>query len=1201
MRIGPGRQLDRFQVERLLGSGGGADTWAVRDLQGARYALKLPHPHVRLSERLLREGRLQSLMAHPNLLPVLEVLELAGRPALLMPLIEGPPLDALLALQRPGRAEALALLRGVVSGVTHAHAQGLVHRDLKPANVLLKPDGAGFTPVVADFGVAKPALPDGLRTGTGVMLGTPAYMAPEQLQDASRVDSRADLWSLGVLLYELLTGRLPFSAERLPELLRAWHAPLPLDGLDEEDAGLIAALLQVDPEARLPDGQTLLACLEALAAPPSPVDTLTEAARAWTPPPAPRLSLPDPPTDFVGRGAELTELSASLVAGPARLLTLTGPGGMGKTRLAIELARRSAAAWPGGVCFVDLSQAQDRADTLSALASALTLPPSADPVGQVGAALQARGRSLLVLDNLEQLLEAGVTALLEGWLEAAPALVLLATSRAPTRAAEERARPIRPLTPAEGEALFLQRARAARPDLQLGPEDVEALPRLLALLDGLPLAIELAAARCRSMRVAELIAHLDQRWRLLSSRSQALPARQRALRAALQGSWDLLDAEAQRALALLSVFEGGFSPEAAAAVLERDALDTHELLSELSELGLLQLHHGAAGPRGRLLFAVQRFAREQASAPGPAQLRHARFFAGLTLEERECQPEPYERLQPELGNLLLAARSAAAQGELSLAVEAARLAAQLAAGQGAPGATLAALDSLLSLPALPPEGRLRLGLARLSLLRVTGQYSEARACAEALLPLPMPPARRAELLVDAARFALHLLDVEACEACLDEAAPLAERLGDLWLLARLDRVRALLCLQVNDATSALPLSQRAAARAGQAGDPRLELDARVAESIVLQRLGRPSEASAPVQRSLALAQALRRPEQELYAQSALGDLAWATGDVAACRAGWEQSRALSARLGLTPALRLNQVNLAALDFRQGRLEEAERALQASLSEAEKPGSTLDSLGLLTNLGYLRHRLGRSEEGLPLLEQAAAGARGQELRRLMPILNWQASALTDIGRFAEAEAVLDESLALVDPAQAPLWAGAAQDTLGVLRWHQGHLEQAEAALRTALSLHEAARQPHYHAVALCHLGGLRGDLGALAEAEALADQALVLCRRADIPVVAGHALSLRGLLRARQGDHEDAQRWLERAEQRLTPSRDQPELLLHELRCAEAALARGALPLARAFLKGAALRVESLGWRPEAWLRRRLQALEAESLSDNRLS
>jgi serine/threonine-protein kinase len=255
-------------VEAFLAEGGMARLWRVRHVEsGVPGALKVSRSREpELLARVAREGRIQRAIRHPNVLAALDVVEVEGTPGLVLQLVEGG-LTLETELQR-GRLTGEALERavlGLLDGVEAAHRAGYIHRDLKPANVLLAEAPGGWAPRVADFGLARPEFepPEAKMTRAGFILGSAAYMAPEQARDAGSVDARADVWSLGVMIYEMVAGVPPFSGATLEEVLtqvsRARFRPL--DSLVPDVAArwqvAVEACLHVDPEMRAPDVATL--------------------------------------------------------------------------------------------------------------------------------------------------------------------------------------------------------------------------------------------------------------------------------------------------------------------------------------------------------------------------------------------------------------------------------------------------------------------------------------------------------------------------------------------------------------------------------------------------------------------------------------------------------------------------------------------------------------------------------------------------------------------------------------------------------------------------------------------------------------------------------------------------------------------------------------------------------------------------------
>jgi predicted ATPase/DNA-binding SARP family transcriptional activator len=338
----------------------------------------------------------------------------------------------------------------------------------------------------------------------------------------------------------------------------------------------------------------------------------------------PSIGLPAAPNALLGRERELSELSDLLARDDVRLLVLTGAGGSGKTRLALEVARVTAASFANGAAFVQLAPLSDPALVPGAIARALAIReiPGEEPLDTLATVLRGR-ELLLVLDTAEHL-RVGARIFSE-LLARAPRTTLLVTSRAVLHLSGEHVYPVQPLGDEPAVALFHQRSCEADPSFPPEPADEQAIRRVCARLDGLPLAIELAAARTRILTPRELLERLDPRLPLLTGGPRDLPARQQTLRATLEWSFDLLSSEETHLFARLAVFVGSFDREAATAVCDADI----DGLTALLEQSLL-----ARIPDGRFLYldTIREFALERLAASPEADevhRRHLTFFLAL--------------------------------------------------------------------------------------------------------------------------------------------------------------------------------------------------------------------------------------------------------------------------------------------------------------------------------------------------------------------------------------------------------------------------------------------------------------------------------------------------------------------------------------------------------------------------------------------
>ncbi len=604
--------------------------------------------------RFEHEARLLAALNHPNIATIHSLEDDGDLRFFTMELIGGETLDERLQRGALTLDDALATTRQVARALMAAHRQQVVHRDLKPANVMITTEDQVK---ILDFGIATALGAGGARVGAseGEVAGTPGYMSPEQTR-GEPVDERTDIWSFGCLLFECLAGRPAIALGSLPEVLESTRAGrIQWDELPTDTPPRVRALLErcltQEAAARLPSmTEARRAIDDALAQRALPAgDAVGPAAGATV-----ANNLPRHLASFIGRGRLLDELGRRVEATP--LLTLTGTGGSGKTRLAVELARRSLASFPGGVWLVELAAVSDASLLERSVASALGVQEeSSRPLAETITRFLARRRALLVLDNCEHLLTACSTLVAE-LLRGCTELRILATSREglglPGEAImqvpslelppERGQRALAELAQNEAVQLFVERASAGKPDFELTEGNAAAVVQVCRRLDGIPLAIELAAARARLLPVDELARRLADRFRILTGGSRTALPRHQTLRATIDWSYDHLNAQEQALLRRLAVFSGGWSLHAAEAVCEGDGIEDWEVLDQLGHLvdkSLVEVGAGAGGvdaeARYRLLETIRQYAFDRLVEKGEAaavRARHATHYLAVACE-----------------------------------------------------------------------------------------------------------------------------------------------------------------------------------------------------------------------------------------------------------------------------------------------------------------------------------------------------------------------------------------------------------------------------------------------------------------------------------------------------------------------------------------------------------------------------------------
>ncbi|MFN0059204.1 MAG: protein kinase domain-containing protein [Planctomycetota bacterium] len=1020
--------LGRYRIVRELGRGGMGVVYLALDPQLERpVAIKILPPALAMNPlalaRFEHEARFLAALNHPNIATIHSSEEADGQRFLTMEYVDGETLADELERGPLGVERTLELGRQIARALEAAHQRAIVHRDLKPQNICLA--SAGYLKVL-DFGLAKAmaasdesaiaAAPARIETSaadsiasasrrstkSGEMLGTPGYMSPEQVRGGT-VDHRTDIWALGCILYECLTGKYAFpggtALERFTATLAGspdWNA-LPAT-MPVRLRQLLTSLLTVDPTQRLGRVGDARRVLESLLADQAIVARHRESNAASDAP----GNLPKNLSVFVGRRALRNE--AREVIRRARLTTLLGPGGTGKTRLALELASEIN-EFRGGRWFVELAAIHDGAQISRTIAQAIGIASGTE------AELEARiverlatAPTLLVLDNCEHVL-ADAAARTMHLLASCPELTILATSRERLGTADEVTLSVPPLdvpgadVPDDLDALrniesvelFVERAQASRAGFTLTPDNAAAIAGLCRLLQGIPLAIELAAARVDALEPADIARRFADRRQMLSAPSQRTKsARHETLRACFDWSHSLLTPAEQAIFSRLAVFAGGCGFESAEAVCAGGAIepwDVLELLAKLLKKSLIEhdveRSRTLLTARYRMLETVRAFALEKLEARGELAERealHRQSFTALAEEtaprlEGAEQSHYFARLEADHDNFRAALRSSLASGDDC----AARLVAALwkfwyLRGHWQEGRAWCRL--VLAKTGGERDARTRAKVLNCAGILAThqGDFVEARAQLTEALALSREHAdaqRIAAALNGIAHVHLLTSDFAAATACYTESLELLRPLGQHAAVATTLSLAANAALMAGRYAAARPLFEECLALA-QA----LENDYLTAGTLhnlgqVLVQLGEASAATTHFERAIVLHRKLGNRSWLAKTLAELGVLAQARGDFAMTRARFSESLRLRQDLGEKAGISESLVAFSSLAATLGEWRRAARLVGAV--EQLCPATPLAVSSWQDRLDETRRRLLASGEQ-PAIRSALAEGR-----------------------------------------------------------------------------------------------------------------------------------------------------------------------------------------------------------------------------------
>jgi len=1024
MALASGTKLGPYEIIAPLGCGGMGEVYRARDTHlGRCVAIKiLPAAFSADRDRLHRfeeEARSASALNHPNIVTIHELGQDGSTHYIAMELVEGKTLRDLLASGFLPMRKAIEIAAQVAEGLTKAHEAGIAHRDLKPENLMVSHDG--FVKIL-DFGLAKITPPSGEHsdmcatstTTPGLVLGTLGYMSPEQAS-GDRLDFRTDQFSFGLVLYEMVAGKRAFqrstAAETLVAILREQPEPI---GTQNRDAPaplcwVIERCLAKEPDKRYVSTRDLARELAAIR------DCFSEepVRQVETRP----TNLPVQRTGFVGREKEVAAAKELLLRQDVRLVTVTGPGGIGKSRLAVEVASGLVERFPGGIQFVPLSSLRDPDLIASVIVQTLGIREAGgqSPFEILKKHLQDSSRApmLLLLDNFEHLVQAAPTV--AELLATGPNLKILVTSRAALHLYGEHEFPVPPLAlpdsrslpPVEAlsqypaVALFVQRAAAVKPDFELNRENASAVAEICARLDGLPLAIELAAARVKVLSPSSMLTRLASRLQLLTGGSRDLPQRQQTLRAAMDWSYDLLSAAEQKLFRRLSVFVGGCNLEGVEGVcdtkgdLELDLLDG--MASMVDKSLVQQVGQAKSESRFVMLETIREYALEKLEASGeeaPTKRAHAAYCLVLAEEEATEQSgtegaDWLERFGFEHDNFRAALEWLTKTGDA--------------------------------------EWGLRLGTALFRFWEIRERLAEGRDSLGRLLRLTgaaAPTKLRMRALFAAGVLAGEQGDYASADALISESQDIAHELGDKTGVAVSLNALAVFARDRGDVATAHILFEASLGLWRELGDQKAVARALSNLANVVKLQGDYARARSLYAECLSIFQGLGDRTGVAWSLNYQGDVARDQGDSAAARTLYEQGLAIFRELGDRWGIAGTLADLGSLAKEQGNYP----AARSLYGESIKSFQELD------------HKRGIAR----LLECFACSAAAQfEAERSLRLAGAAAALRQNIGApLTPAEQAKLE--AALEPARQAL-----TNTAGVTAWLEGWALPVDKAIEEVL--------------------------------------------------------------------------------------------------------------------------------------------------------
>ena len=1005
------------------------EVYLARDTRlNRQVALKILHKNVASEpDRLLRferEARAVSALNHPNILTIFEFGTENGIHFLASEFVKGETLRDRANRLHLTIDETLDISIQIAAALKAAHETGVIHRDIKPENVMIREDG--YVKVL-DFGLAKltekaPLSEEAetkmrVETQAGMVMGTASYMSPEQARGLA-IDARTDIFSLGAVIFEMVARRQLFTGETINHIIVAVleKEPPPLSNFikdyPSEIERIIRKCLSKNAGGRYQTANDLLIDLKALQKrlefeaelqrssasnrqtqtdtqifPVESNETLPYENETLSKefPSAPLNNLTVNISPLVGREKEITEVAGLLRQTNVRLLTMTGIGGTGKTRLSQAVAQSMLGEFADGVFFIKLAAITNAELVASTIAQPLGVKEAGgNPMLVTLKDYLSDKQILLVMDNFEQVIDAAPQ--IGELLSAAPQLKVLITSRILLHLSAEREFIVPPLalpsdiaslsydelSKYEAVKLFVERAQGAKSNFALTAENAKSVAEICARLDGLPLAIELAAARVKILSPSAILTKLENRLQLLTGGASDLPARQQTMRGAVAWSYDLLPEDERRLFERLSVFVGGFTFEAAESVGSlREAEGSHEqpltndnqLLPAADRLLLTDILDGVTSlvdkslivskeqadgeMRFRMLEVVREYALEMLEASGEAKAArrsHADYFLALGEEadkylKGEESVKWLNRLEDEHDNLRAALRWSS-KNDVQIA---ARLA--------------AALRLFWYLHSHLTEGRgwLEAGL----------ECSKDDTSSEV----------RFNLLNLLGTFARFQGDYAAAQKAYEQHLAEARAVNDLWQIAEANSGLGSVAYQQGDFTTARKFIEEVLAVSR-------ELDEKYGVAAALNSLGdiARTEGDNAVARplfeeSLMISRGLGTKQFVSAILANLGAVTFGEGDFPAAQAHFTEALKTARDLGNRTIISLSLDGFAALAAERGDAEYAARLSGAAENLRESIGYEIEP----ADLSFRDSFLAKIRAALPEPDLSASFERGRKLK------------------------------------------------------------------------------------------------------------------------------------------------------------------------------------------------------------------------------